>query len=145
MPYSAQSADFHCQTSLIPQGKKLLGHEFKFSESAAKAAMAAGGTTRGVSGFPHEFTGAATDGRPTQDGGGGGGSGRIKFLGADAQCNEKDPKLLEYPILLDGKKYNRDDKRSGEGLTHSCACCVSPGRQDTLWCYDARSRRQVHP
>jgi hypothetical protein len=61
--------------------------------------MAAGGTTTGKTGFPHAF-----------GGGSGNGNDQLKFLGADARCNQKNPKLLEYPVS-DKKTYNKDAAR----------------------------------
>jgi len=38
---------------------------------------------------------------------------QLKFYGgADPKCNEKNPKLMEYPVMKDGKKYAGRDNGS---------------------------------
>lgn len=112
----ALAADFHCTTKYVgknaPKDSKAT-HKFSFSEKDAKAAMQAGGTTVDKSGFPHAFGGGSSDGGSNT--GGGGGSGQLKFYGADNRCNQKNPKLLEFPILFDGKISKKGGKRGGEG------------------------------
>lgn len=49
--------------------------------------------------FPHEFHGLA-----------GKGKAQLKFYGADPRCNQKDPDLYEYPVMLDGQKYPKNVK-----------------------------------
>ncbi|KAJ6440033.1 chitin synthase activator (Chs3) [Purpureocillium lavendulum] len=83
------AADYHCMTNL---GK------FTIKETWADAAFRAGGTTTGKSGFPHAFGGQS------------GGGAQLKFYGADARCNEKNPKLFEFPVMKDGTIYPKDEK-----------------------------------
>ena len=64
------------------------------SEAQALAAVTAGGTTTGATGFPHSF----------------GNGGAIKFLGANPLCNEKNPQLLEFPVS-DKQTFTKDGVR----------------------------------
>jgi hypothetical protein len=95
-----RSVTYHCKANLKgqPQGQ---GKEVsqKISQERAKAAMTAGGTTTGTTGFPHSYFGGT-----------GNGADRVKFIGADARCNEKDPKLLEFPVS-EKKTYSKDGAR----------------------------------
>src|SRR5699024_10098899 len=52
-----------------------------------------------VRSYPHAFNGRS--GSPT--------SAKLKFLGADARCNENNPKLFEFPVMKDGSAYPKNE------------------------------------
>ncbi|KAI0378210.1 Ribonuclease/ribotoxin [Hypomontagnella monticulosa] len=86
-------ADYKCTTNL---------GSFNIKSSWATAARDNGkNTTNSKSGFPHTF-----------GGGSGSGTTQLTFYGADPKCNEKKPKLYEFPIMKDGSKYNKNEKHS---------------------------------
>lgn len=39
----------------------------------------------------------------------------MKFYGANMKCNEKNPRLFEFPIMKDGSRYNKDEKHGVTG------------------------------
>jgi hypothetical protein len=56
--------------------------------------------------FPHDYYGLS------------GGGSRLKFAGADPRCNQAQPNpslLLEYPVFSDGRVYDKNANRGGNG------------------------------
>ncbi|GJN85239.1 hypothetical protein PLIIFM63780_008803 [Purpureocillium lilacinum] len=86
---AAVAANYHCLTT---------NGTFTIQQRWADDAFRAGGTAPTRSGYPHAFNGRS--GGPT--------SAQLKFLGADPRCNERNPKLFEYPIMKNGSPYPRD-------------------------------------
>ncbi|KYK57258.1 hypothetical protein DCS_04265 [Drechmeria coniospora] len=86
---SAAAANFRCLTNL---------GSFVIREQWALDGVRLGGVTTGRSGFPHAFGGQS------------GGGAQLRFYGADNRCNERNPRLFEFPVNKDGRPYPKDER-----------------------------------